>query len=286
MASLGGQVLGLIAGRGGLPLAIARSARARGRPVAVVAYRDETDPRIECEAATVVWLRPGQVGAALAALRTAGVREAVLAGDVAKGALIREAEQLQLDGDARALLARLADRRDATILGAIADYLADGGVRLLPQAGLVPELVAASGALGAKPPGAAQLRDVAFAWPIARAVADLDVGQTVIVKDGAVLAVEAIEGTDAAIRRAAAFGPGATVVKVARPHQDPRFDLPTVGPETIAVLAEARAAALAIEAGATLVLEREVTAAAADGAGIALLGVPRGGPGPVSAAGR
>ena len=279
-------MLGLIAGRGGLPLAIARSARARGRPVAVVAYWNETDPRIASEAAALTWLLPGQIGAALAALRSAGVCEAVLAGGVAKGSLVRGADALRLDDDARALLARLADRRDGSILGAIADYLADGGIRLLPQAGLVPELIAGPGSLCAKSPEEAQLRDIAFAWPIARAVADLDVGQTVIVKDGAVLAVEAIEGTDAAIRRAAAFGPGATVVKVARPRQDPRFDLPTVGPETIAVLAEARAAALAIEAGATLVLEREVTAAAADGAGIALLGVPRGGPGPVSAAGR
>jgi hypothetical protein len=251
-----------------------------------VAYRNETDPRIASEAAALTWLLPGQIGAALAALRSAGVCEAVLAGGVAKGSLVRGADALRLDDDARALLARLADRRDGSILGAIADYLADGGIRLLPQAGLVPELIAGPGSLCAKSPEEAQLRDIAFAWPIARAVADLDVGQTVIVKDGAVLAVEAIEGTDAAIRRAAAFGPGATVVKVARPRQDPRFDLPTVGPETIAVLAEARAAALAIEAGATLVLEREVTAAAADGAGIALLGVPRGGPGPVSAAGR
>jgi DUF1009 family protein len=284
VASLGGQVLGLIAGRGGLPLAIARSARARGRPVAVVAYRNETDPRIEGEAAAVTWLLPGQIGAALASLRSAGVREAVLAGGVAKGSLVRGAEALRLDGDARALLARLADRRDGSILGAIADYLADGGIRLLPQAELVPELIAAPGPLCGKPLEGAQLRDIAFAWPIARAVADLDVGQTVIVKDGAVLAVEAIEGTDAAIRRAAGFGPGATVVKVARPQQDPRFDLPTVGPETIAVLAEARAAALAVEAGATLVLEREATVAAAVAAGIAVLGVPRDGPGPASAA--
>jgi DUF1009 family protein len=267
--------LGLIAGGGALPLAVAHSARSRGRRVAAIAFRQQTDPRLE-QGAEVTWLDPGQVGSALAALRAAGVREAVMAGKVPKSGLYAGPAALRPDAEARALLASLRDRRDDSILAALADFLEQRGIRLLPQAQLVPELLAGEGPLGRSEPGPAQRADLAFGFPIAKAIAGLDIGQTVVVKERAVLAVEAIEGTDAAIRRAGRIAPGACVVKVAKPKQDPRFDVPAVGPETLAAMLEAKAALLAFEADHTLVLERDALVQAADAHGIALVGVAAG----------
>ena len=265
--------LGLIAGEGSLPLAVSKAARDRGRRVVAIAFHEGTDRRLDAEAAQVTWLHPGEVEAALEALRAAGVREAVLAGKVHKAALFASPPALRADAAARELVGALRDRRDDSILAALAALLEGRGIRLLPQAALVPELLAGEGPLGCERPSPAQEADVAFGWPIARAIADLDVGQTVVVKDGAVLAVEAIEGTDAAIRRAGAIAPGACVIKVAKPRQDPRFDVPAIGLGTVVALVEARARVLAVEAGHTLVLEREAMIEAADFHGIALLGL-------------
>jgi DUF1009 family protein len=265
-------VLGLIAGRGSLPLEVARCARGRGRPVAAIAFHGQTDPKLEAEA-QITWLHPGEMGAALAALRGAGVREAVLAGKVPKAGLYAGPAALRPDADALALLSRLRDRRDDSILAALADWLEERGIRLLGQAELVPGLLGGEGPHGRTGLGPEQRADVAFGFPIAKTIAGLDIGQTVVVKDGAVLAVEAIEGTDAAIRRAGRIGPGACVVKVAKPRQDPRFDLPAIGPDTLAAMLEAKASALAFEAGRTLVLERAALLRAADEHGIALVGV-------------
>jgi DUF1009 family protein len=266
------QVLGLIAGRGSLPLEVARSARGRGRPVAAVAFHGQTDPKLAEEAETT-WLHPGEVGAALAALRGAGVREAVMAGKVPKAGLYAGPAGLRPDAEALGLLSSLRDRRDDSILVALANWLEERGIRLLGQAELVPGLVGGEGPLGRTALRPEQRADVAFGFPIAKQIAGLDIGQTVVVKDGAVLAVEAIEGTDAAIRRAGRIGAGGCVVKVAKPRQDPRFDVPTIGPDTLAAMLEARASALVFEAGRTLVLEREALVQAADGRGIALVGV-------------
>jgi DUF1009 family protein len=266
------EVLGLIAGRGSLPLEVARSARGRGRPVAAIGFHGQTDPKL-AEEAEITWLYPGEVGAALAALRGSGVSEAVLAGKVPKAGLYADPAALQPDAEALALLSSLRDRRDDSILAALANWLEERGIRLLGQAELVPGLLGGEGPLGRTELGPKQRADVAFGFPIAKTIADLDIGQTVVVKDGAVLAVEAIEGTDAAILRAGRVGEGACVVKVAKPRQDPRFDVPAIGPDTLAAMLEAKASALAFEAGRTLVLERAALVQAADGHGIALVGV-------------
>lgn len=280
MASTAAEALGLIAGSGGLPLAMARSVRSRGRGVAVVAFHGQTDPRLEEEADPISWLHPGEVEAVVEALRASGVRKAVMAGKIGKAALLDAADGLRLDASARQLLEGLSDRRDDTILRAIADYLQSRGIELLPQAELVPDLLPGPGPLGAVRPSAAQEADVAFAWSIARALAGLDVGQTVVVKDRAVLAVEALEGTDAAIRRAGELAAGSCVIKVAKPRQDPRFDVPTLGLGSADALVDAGASLLAFEAGRTLVLDRGALAARADAAGIAVLGLdPALGPG-------
>jgi hypothetical protein len=273
-ASVEPSALGLIAGTGRFPLDVADAARRLGRRVFAIAFHSHTDPRIETRAAAVTWLHPGEVGAAIEALREAGIRDAVMAGKVPKTALHSGADALRLDAEAREILAGVPARGDGSILAALADHLERRGIRLLDQTSFVPELLALPGALGTCRPGPAQRADIAFAVPIARALAAFDVGQTVVVKDRCVLAVEAAEGTDAAIARAGSIASGACVVKVARCGQDPRFDLPAIGPETVHALAAARAAVLAFEAGRTVVLDRAESIRIADRHGIALLGLP------------
>jgi DUF1009 family protein len=265
-------VLGLIAGQGALPLELARAARGRGRRLVAIAFHGRTDPALEREA-EVSWLHPGEVGRALATLRAAGVSQALLAGKVGKADLAADPTALRPDAEALRLLAALRDRSDDSILRALADFLAGQGIELLPQAELAPELFAGPGVLGSVRPSAGEIADVAYGFPIARAIGGLDIGQTVVVKGRAVLAVEAIEGTDAAIRRAGAIAAGGCVVKVAKPRQDPRFDVPAIGPTTLEAMREASARCLAFEAGRTLLLERARLVAEADAAGIALLGV-------------
>jgi DUF1009 family protein len=264
--------LGLIAGSGVLPREVAKAARRRGRRVVAVALHGQTDPALANEASQLTWLHPGQVEAVVHVLHGAGVREAVLAGKVPKLEL-EDAAALRPDAGALSLLRRLPDRQDASILACVADYLGEHGIALLPQADLVPELLAVAGPYGDLRPSDAQLADLAFGWPLAKAVAALGIGQTLVVRGRAVLAVEAIEGTDETILRAGRLAPGACVIKVSAPDQDPRFDLPAIGPETLAALAAAKAGLLAFQAGATLVLEREALLAAAAAHQIALLGV-------------
>jgi DUF1009 family protein len=271
------SVLGLIAGQGAFPLAVAREASRAGRRIACVAFRELTDPGIARLVGDVTWIHPGEVAAGIAALQSARVRDAVMAGRVPKAALFRNPDALHLDAQASALISRLGDRRDDTILGAVASYLETLGIRLLPQWAPAPELLAPEGRLGTRELTAEERADVEFALPIARRMGALDIGQTVAVKDGVVLAVEAVEGTNDAIRRAGAFSAGARVVKVAKPQQDPRFDVPTVGAGTLDVLIEARASVLAVEAGAVVMLEREALLARADAAGVAVVGVASAG---------
>jgi DUF1009 family protein len=262
----------LIAGCGELPLEVARSARRRGRPLVAVALHGLADPALEAEVAQLRWLHAGEVGRIAAVLRSAGVAEAVLAGKVPK-LLLEDPAGLRLDAAALSLLRRLPDRQDASILSGVADLLAENGIRLLPQSWLVPELVATAGAYGRVLANREQLADLAFGWPLAKAIAALGIGQTLVVRARAVLAVEAIEGTDEAILRAGRLAPGTCVIKLAKPSQDPRFDLPVIGEATLSALARAKAALLAFQAGASLVLQREALVAAADAHGIALLGV-------------
>jgi DUF1009 family protein len=268
-----GGVLGLIAGQGVFPLEVARTARSRGLRVACIALRDQARPELADAVESITWIYPGEVGAGLTAFRAAGVRDVVMAGKVAKDDLIQNPDALRLDASATGILTEMGDRKDDTILGKLADFLETLGLHLLPQYAFTPELLASEGVLTRTQPTAAQRPDIAFGFPIAKAIGGLDIGQTVVVKDRAVLAVEAIEGTDAAIRRAGGIASGACVVKVAKPSQDPRFDVPTIGPGTVAVLVEAKVAVLAIEAGATVVLEREAAVRAADQHGIAIVAV-------------
>jgi DUF1009 family protein len=260
-----------VAGGGGLPLALAGAAARSGRAVRAVAFRGHTNPCLE-RAATVTWLRLGEIEPGLDALGRAGVREVVLAGALPKAQLLRP-DALAVDSEGRRLLRRLPDRRDGSLLRALVGLLASHGLDLLPQASLAPELVAGEGLLAGRAPGPALRRDIQRGFRVAKRVAAEGVGQTVVVKEGVVLAVEAIEGTDAAIRRAGGFAAGACVVKVAAPDQDPRFDLPVLGPDTLRSAREAGLAVVAFEAGRCLVLERERLVAEARAAGLCVMGV-------------
>lgn len=272
--------LGLVAGDGDLPGEMAREARRRGRRVAAVALRGITRPELEAEVDEWVWLELGQLEGLRDWLRRQRVDRAVLAGKVSKEHLLVPGRvPVSPDASARALLARLPDQRDDSLLGALAGWLEGQGIRLLSQGECAPALLPEAGILGARAPGEGLRRDVAFAWPLAKALAGLDVGQTVVVRERAVTALEAIEGTDAAIRRGGSLaGPGAVAVKVAKPHQDPRFDLPTLGPGTLEAALEAGLAGLVFEAGATLVLDRPGLVRRADREGLVLWALPAAGP--------
>jgi hypothetical protein len=265
--------LGLIAGAGAFPLELARGLHGDGRPLVVIAFPEWTDPAIEAEAEQVTWLKPGQLEAATQALLKAGVRDAVMAGKISKVELLDQPGLLQLDACAEEILRSLPDQRDDSILRQVAGYIEDQGISLLSQFEVAPQLFAGPGTLGCFKTTAEMEADIRFGWPAAKAIAGLDIGQTIVIKDRAVLAVEAIEGTDEAIVRGGALASGAVVVKVAKPNQDPRFDLPAIGPDTVSVLAEARVVALAFEAGQTVVLDRERVVEMADEHEIVLLGV-------------
>lgn len=268
--------LGLIAGIGRFPFEVARAARRRGDHVLAAAIRGLTEPALEAEVDRLRWFHLGELSELLGIFREAGVEDAVMAGKVPKDFLLRDPGSLRLDALARRVLSGLADRRDDSLLGAFADVLESGGVTLHGQSALTPELLVEEGVAGAHAPDEALCADLAFAWPIAKAVAGLDIGQSIVVKDRAVLAIEAIEGTDAALARGAELGgAGALLVKVAKPCQDLRFDVPVIGLDTIAALCAAGAAGIAVEAGETVFLQREEAMERADAAGLVVIGVER-----------
>jgi DUF1009 family protein len=267
------EVLGLFAGQGQRPLTIAGAARRGGTKIACVALHEMTDPAIDSVVDDVTWIHLGEAAAGITALRQSGVRQAVMAGKVPKLVLYQGSDALRLDGNAARVMDALRDRKDDTILIAIAEFLSGAGIELLPQWSLSPELLAGAGPLGRHAPSDEQRADIAFGFPIAKQMGQLDIGQTVVVRQRAVLAVEAIEGTDQAIRRAGGIAPEGCVVKVAKPQQDPRFDVPAIGPDTIESMLVAKARVLAFEADATIVLEREQVIARADAEGLVVVGV-------------
>ena len=258
---------------------IARGARDAGLEVAAVALQGLTDPALEKVVASLDWVKVGELRRLIDAFAARGVADAVMAGVLPKTVLYSTPATASPDALMRRVLGGLPDLRDHSILAAIADALEEHGVHLRPQAELIPGLMAERGCLGAVAPTAESWADVVFGWPIAKAVARLQIGQAVAVKNRAVMAVEAIEGTDAAIARGCALaGGGASIVKVVKADQDPRFDLPTIGLATARGLAAGGAATLAVEAGATIVLDRAALLREADAHGIAVVGVGPEGP--------
>ena len=260
--------LGLIAGYGRFPLLYARSLKAQGYRIFCAAIREEADPAVAQAVDECRWLRLGQLGKLIEAFHAAGVGEAIMAGKVHKTRIFK----LRPDWRAVQVMARAPDYKDDTLLGAVADELERHGIRLISSITHAGSLLPGSGPLTRRAPTKDERANIDAGWHVAKAVAGLDVGQSVVIKDRAVMAVEAIEGTDAAIRRGGELaGGGVTVVKVAKPSQDVRFDVPTIGTDTVAVMAEVGATCLVAEAGMTLVLDREAVVAAADAAGISIV---------------
>jgi UDP-2,3-diacylglucosamine hydrolase len=267
-------VIGLIAGNGSLPRLFARAARARGLTVVAAAHRGETDPGLASEVDALTWVRVGQVGRIQRVLLKQGVQEAVLAGGFVR---VQALARLRPDFGLLRVAARLRSVRDDALLRAVAEDFEAHGIRIVSAASYLTELLAPAGRLAGPELDETARRDIALGGEVAAALGRADVGQTVVVKDGHVLALEAVEGTDACIRRGAALGGrGVVVVKRLKPGQDERFDLPAVGPRTLEVMVEVGARVLAVEAGKTLLLEAERLLAAADKAGIALVGIEPG----------
>ncbi|MFN2477487.1 MAG: LpxI family protein [Chthoniobacterales bacterium] len=249
------HVLGLIAGSGAYPLSVARAARQRGvQKIVAAAFTGETDEVVTQLVDEVHWLRVGQLAKLLSAFRGSGVTHAMMTGQIAPQNLFN----LRPDWKALLLLARLKRRNAETIFGAIADELHAAGIELLPATTFLEEFLASSGVITGRELKRSELDDVAFGLEIAKEMSRLDVGQTVVVKGGTVLAVEAFEGTNEAIKRGGVLaGKAAVVVKVAKPNQDMRFDVPVIGTATIRVAAQAHVRVIAVEAGRTLLLERD-----------------------------
>lgn len=262
--------IGLIAGNGRLPHLFARAAKAQGLLVHVVALEGEADPSLADEVASLVWVNVGQVNHMLKAFRAQGVSRAVFAGGVGR---IRSISQAKLDLGALRVLSRVRSLRDDELLRAIAADFEGHGVTIVAPTDYVKSVLATSGLLAGPALTDKQSADVALGQQVAAQLGRADVGQTVVVKDGTVLAVEAIEGTDECIRRAGRFaGPGAVVVKRSKPQQDLRFDLPAAGPVTLEVMREAQASVLAIEAGKTVLLDAELLFKWAPRLGISVVG--------------
>jgi UDP-2,3-diacylglucosamine hydrolase len=276
-------VIGLIAGNGSLPGLFARAAHARGLEVVAVAHRGETDEALATQVDALHWVRVGQVARMQRLLLQAGVKEAVLAGGFRR---MRALSQLRPDAGLLRVVSRLRSIRDDALLRAVAVDFEAHGIRIVSAASYLTELLAPVGHLAGPALDAIAERDVALGSEVAEALGRADVGQTVVVKDGHVLAVEAVEGTDACIRRGAALGgKGVVVVKRLKPGQDERFDLPAVGPKTLEVMVEVRARVLAVEAGKTLLLEAEKLLGAAEKSGITLVGLASPGKGVTAAEG-
>lgn len=267
--------LGLVAGSGGLPFEVVGAARDRGLRVAVAAIRDNTDPAIEEFASGgLVWLAAGELGRMIDFMHGAGAREVIFAGAIAKRVILRDPKRLLPDARALAALARLQGRGDDAILRAVAGELEREGLRVVSSMRHLRERLTPEGLLTPGHLEPALLEDLALGLRVARALGTCDVGQSVVVRDGIVLAVEALEGTDAALRRGAELGgPGAVMVKTAKPGQDLRFDVPVIGPRTIAVARECRVRAIGLEAGRTLVLDRERTLTDARAAEVSVIGL-------------
>jgi DUF1009 family protein len=251
---------------------MARGARNAGvRRIVVAAFEHETDPSLASLVDSIEWMRVGQLGKMLGFLKNSGAHHAVMSGQIAPKNLF----DLRPDLKAFLLLAKLRERNAESIFGAIADAMAAVGVELLPATSFMEESLAPEGLIAGPAPHRKERADLEYGFKIAKESSRLDIGQTVVVKGGTVLAVEAFEGTNAAILRGGALGKkGAVMVKVSKPRQDFRFDVPVIGPLTLQTAAQAGLSAIGIEAGQTLLLEKEAMRAQADAHKITIFGIP------------
>ena len=264
------HALGIIAGNGVYPRLLADAARKAGvNKMSAAAFTGETDPVLQQHVDVVEWMRVGQLNRLLTFFRAHDIHHAIMAGQIAPKNLF----DLRPDWKALMLLGTLKERNAESIFVAIADELAKIDVELLPATTFLEDSLAASGLITGQKLSRNEEDDVDLGWRIAKEIARLDIGQTVLVRNGTVVAVEALEGTNDAIRRGGELArSGAIMVKVAKPGQDMRFDVPVIGLETIRVTAEARLRVIAVEAGKTLLLERDAIVDLANHSKISIVG--------------
>lgn len=263
--------IGLVAGQGNFPCLFAREARASGYEVVTIGIKRYTDESLAVDSDHFYWVKLGELSRLLDIFRKEDIKEAVLAGRIPQKVVLRD---LSLDPLAFKLYRQLKDRQPGAILGAIVKEVEKQGIKLLDSVTFLSSFLPEKGVLTRRAPGKEENEDIEYGAKIAREIARLDIGQTVVVKGRAVLAIEAIEGTDEAVRRAAKFCErGLVVVKAARPNQDMRFDIPVVGINTIKVMNECGAAALAIEAKKTLLLDKEEVIKLANTSSISIVAI-------------
>ena len=266
--------LGLIAGNGRFPFLVLDAARAAGHDVTIVALKEETFPDLaeaasRPPAAAFHWISIGELGQCISLLKAARVSQAVMAGQVKHTKLFN----VRPDWTLGRVLMRLATKNTDSLISGVADVLRDEGIDLIDSTALLAPLLAKAGVLTRRQPTDDERGDIDFGCRVADAVAGLDIGQTIAVKSGAVVAVEAMEGTDAVIARAGQLaGRGARIIKVAKPNQDMRFDVPVVGVSTINAMSAVGATTLSVDAGKTLLIDGDEVISAADQAAIAIVG--------------
>jgi len=268
----------IIAGTGDLPLKVAGEVRERGHPIVAIAIIGMTNPAIETVAQQTFWMKLGHLQKAITLLKSRGVTRLVMAGKIEKSVLMRP-WKIGLDRRALRMIWSLKDWRDDTVLKGIAAEFQMDGIVVDEITAWAGKLMAPRGLLTRRKPNQREWKDIEFGRDMAREMGRLDVGQTVIIRNRAVIAVEAIEGTDRAIRRVADLDiTDAVVVKMAKPHQDMRFDVPGIGPSTIDSMLAAHAKVLAVEAGKTMITDYEGTVKKADREKISIVGIPAEGP--------
>jgi DUF1009 family protein len=260
---------GLIAGNGRFPFLVLEAARSQGIDMAVLALREEASPELEQIASRLHWVSLGELSRALELLHQEGVTRAVMAGQVKHKQIF---SSIRPDWRLAKLLFSLPFKNTDSLIGAVAGVLKEEGIELVDSTAFLKPLVPDAGVLTRRAPDAHEAADMSYGRTIARAIAALDLGQTVVVRDGACVAIEAMEGTDETIERAARIAAGSplVVVKVSKPRQDMRFDVPVIGLATVEVMRTCGVTALAIDAGRTLLFDRARLIEAADAAGVAI----------------
>jgi hypothetical protein len=266
--------IAIIAGNGRFPFLVLDAARSQGHDVTVIGIKEEASKDLEEAAAgppkaDLHWVSIGHLGTFLKILKDAKITTAVMAGQVKHVKIF----SIVPDLTAMTMMAKLATRNTDSLIGAVANLMREHGVELINSAQFLQPLLAGAGQLSERAPSEAERKDLEFGYRMADTIAGLDIGQTIAVKHQAVVAVEAMEGTDETIARAGDLaGPGVTIVKVAKPNQDMRFDVPIVGLATIQAMRRAGATVLSVDAGKTLIFDREAFFASANDAGIAVVG--------------
>lgn len=264
--------LGLIAGNGDLPKAVAEEARAKGYEIIAIGLEPLAEISLASAVDEIRWINVGKLGQVISFLKKSGAKKAVMAGKVPKTLLYKS----KITPDLRAvkLLFSLKDKSDDTILLAVAKELKKEGITLLNSTDFTTSLLAPEGVLTKEVPTENEWKDIAFGWRIAKEIGRLDIGQTVIIRNHAVMAIEAIEGTDEAVKRGGRLaGSGAVVIKVSKPQQDMRFDVPVVGLDTLNSMLEVKARVLAVESGKSIIIGMEKLIKEAERAGITIVGV-------------